>query len=136
MNMSSCMKDLYAEIDEKIFAEINKTIDSLKDKKEINMLRFIQTTNKDAAKLLTWDKCSFEDGNEIEHPIKKITFNVEAGGVATVLVERYAMNNLFTAVSDDPKDESKPLTYKTHYAVEDIVGDIQIKVKGPISLSK
>ena len=95
------------------------------------MLRFIKTTSEDPTKLLTWDRVSFEDGKEREQPIKKIVLTVEAGGIATLAVERYAMGNLFTAVSDKPEDDYKPLTYITHYGVSEIKGDFKIGVVGP-----
>jgi hypothetical protein len=83
-------------------------------------------------KLLTWDKVKFIDGKENEHPVKSLTLKIEAGEVAILTVERYAMNGLFNAVSNDPKDGHKPLTYKMHYGVEDFSADIE--VKGPLEL--
>ena len=92
-------------------------------------VKISQNNSGKPLKLLTWDKVSFIDGQEDKHPVKNITIHIEAGASAYLTVERYAMNEIFDAVSDDPKDGHKPLTYKTHYAIGEF--DANIDVRGP-----
>ncbi|MEI6732293.1 MAG: hypothetical protein WCK90_06470 [archaeon] len=82
--------------------------------------------NQGPLKLLTWDQINFSDAKEKEHPVKGITIHIEAGGIATMIVERHTMNGLFNAVSDDYKDGHKPLTYKVHYGIGDFSADIKL----------
>ena len=80
-----------------------------------------------ALKLLTWDQVYFKDGKERENPVKSMTLRIEAGETAVLTIERDTMNGLFNAVSDNYKDGSKPLTYKTHYAVGEFSADIKVR---------
>ena len=55
------------------------------------MIKFEAKKHKGASKIIDWSKVEFVDGAEDKRPIKRITLDIDAGGVAEVIVERYVM---------------------------------------------
>lgn len=96
------------------------------------MLKFEARNSDGAVKIIDWSKVEFTDGQERNRPIKKLTLQVEAGGVAELVIERYIMakdsegNDIMTL---NEKNESDLLTHKEFYVIDaDALGDVIIKV--------
>ncbi|MCK9433898.1 MAG: hypothetical protein M0R32_03545 [Candidatus Cloacimonetes bacterium] len=83
----------------------------------------------EATKIVTWANVSFNDEKTKEEPIKRITFEVVAGDVIELEIERFVMGNHFTL---NEKGESVPLTKTAKYFVKDNPINIDIDVVGPI----
>jgi hypothetical protein len=85
------------------------------------MIKFEANKNFDSVIVLDWSKIEFVDGEEYNRPIKGITLQIVAGGVAELIVERYLMakdkdGNDITTLNG--KNENTLLTHKECYCIE------------------
>jgi len=94
------------------------------------MLTFEEDLSGEKLKLITWDKVSLQASDIKEHPVKKITIEIPAGGIAYVVVERFANANaeLFTLNENGDK---VPLTYIERWALceTDVAEDKSFKIR-------
>ena len=96
------------------------------------MIKFEAKKHKGASKIIDWSKVEFVDGAEDKRPIKRITLDIDAGGVAEVIVERYVMakdEDGYSLSTLNDKKESILLTYKERYCVDaEATGNLLIKL--------
>jgi len=101
------------------------------------MITFENVGPGESLKALIANNVEFKDGQEDKYSVKKIVITIEAGGIPHMMVERYLAGSGVdsivgvTAVSDDIEDGYAPTTFKNHYTIGEIEGDIRIKVAGP-----
>lgn len=99
------------------------------------MIIFKNIKSGEPLKVLTSDKISFKDGKEEKHPVKKVVITIEAGGIATMMVERYLMSEDpfvgCSSISENIKEGMSPTTFIHHYAIGDVDKDLEFAVAGP-----
>ena len=96
------------------------------------MITFEENRDGQAMKLVTWDQVNFLDEEKEDHPIRKISIELTVGGVAEIIVERYAGakdKEGYSIRTLDKNGEDSPLTYKERWAFGNNGEDITIPVR-------